>query len=451
MTQLAEGPFSSTGNAPPGGRLLRAALLAVLCLTALATLLYVRAYSVEFPLLDDWDIAIEQLPHLAAHSLSWSDINLQHSDSIILFPQMVSLAAAKLVGYRVLVIIYISYSFLCGSLWLLFRFFRVLDLRGRWSLLWFLPVSVFFLGWRQSEGLLWGTQLLNTMSLFFSLLALYGCLRAYRSFGLFAVAILSAWAASFSMASGRLTWVVGWFCLAVLGRPESRAIRRRYVISWSLFAGACGACFFRDRVSYSEDWPTGVPYVLSNSGAAVRYGLTYLGSPFTHEAGKAIYFGAILAVIAALTVFLTVRMTLRQEGAAGALVLIALVILALGALLTGRLGMGPEQALASRYVTLGNLAPIGVYFCLLALRNETRLARYLIAAMAALFLLGTFDSYSKGLEEGRESRAYDNRCAGIVRHFRQHELSDLECAYPDPQVILERAPFLERHRLSLFH
>ena len=396
----------------------------------------------EFPLLDDWDLAIQQLQRLEVHPLGWGDVNIQHTESIILFPELVVLTLVRTTGYHVLNFIYLSYLFQAGCLLILYRFFLLVAPAGRWTPLDFAPVAIFFLSWRQSEGLLWGIHLLNTMALFFSLLALYSCVRAAHFPRFLPMAIASAWIASFTMAGGLLVWVAGGAYLAWAAR--------RYLLVWAAAGIACSGCFFADRVSYAEDWPTGAGYVLSHPAAAVHYCLNYLAAPFTHDAGAGPWTGAIVVVLAAIAVYWAVRDRAAREAAAPGLLLIGLVALALGPLLGRRLGMGPEQALASRYVTFSSLAPIGIYFCLLALLRRRPAARYLMAALAVLFVAGTFDGYSKGIAEGRESRKYDLDCAAVVRHYRTVAPEDLECAYPDPRVVLERAPFLERRHFSLF-
>ena len=200
---MAAAPESSRRNT-----FLQVAVFVLVFLPLLITLLYVRAFAVELPQQDDWDILGRQLPFITTQSLTWNDINVQLNESIIIFPELVYLAVDKLAGYRVLLPIYISYAFLSGCLLMLYLFFRLLDLPGRWNTLWFLPVSLFFMSWRQSESLIWSTHLANTMALFFLLLDLYCCIHAYRSPARFLSAILFAWVASFCMAGG-LSGVAG--------------------------------------------------------------------------------------------------------------------------------------------------------------------------------------------------------------------------------------------------
>ncbi|HUI57211.1 MAG TPA: hypothetical protein VLY04_19680 [Bryobacteraceae bacterium] len=432
------------------GRLSTAVVLAVLFLPICITFLYVRAFSVEMPFMDDWDIVIPQLAHIETGTLHWSDINVQHNESVILFPQLVYLAAARLLGYQVLAPIYISFGFLCGSLLVLFLFFRRLRLPGRGSLLWFLPVSVFFMSWRQSEGLLWSTHLLNTMALFFSLLALYCCLDAHRSRLFFAAALVSTGIASFSMASGVLSWALGWIYLALLSPSEARRARLWRVAAWSLFGALCCICFLFDRPVHSIGWHAGLSYAWSHLGTAGRYGLIYLGSPFSHDPDRAVLAGAAFAIIAVVSVYFTIAKGLRQAAVSASLLLIAMVLFSLGPLLLFRMQLGSEEAISSRYVTLLSVGPVGVYFCLIALLHKTPAARYLLVALAALFVLGTVDAYASGLEDGRENHADLIQCAAIVRDYHHRAVEDLECAYPEPQAILGRAAHLERHRLSLF-
>jgi hypothetical protein len=428
----------------------RAATCLALCLPVLATFLYVRAFAVELPYADDWGLVIPQLPHLETGALTWEDINILHNESVVLVPQLAGLAAAKIVGYRAVVLIWISYSFLCSSLFVLFLLFRQLRLPGRCGALWFLPVSIFFMGWRQSEGLLWGAHLVNTMALFFSLLALHCCARAQCVRGFLAGAVVSAWAASYSMASGILIWPVGWIVLAVLGPTESSRARLWRVLGWTLAGAVCMACFILDRPIGPIGWRTGVIYAGSNLGAAVKYILTYLGSPFNHDPGLALRAGAVFAMVAGLTVYFTIREVPREAGVPAGLQLVLLVALALVPLVAFRLDLGAEEAVSSRYVTFGSLAPIGVYFCLLAMRPKIQAARYLLAAMAVLFALGAVDSCRSGLADGRENRAYEIDCAAVVRDFRRHAPEEISCVNPDPQGILSYIAYLESHHLSLF-
>jgi len=441
---------SKLKNGSASERLCDGAALLLLLLPVLLTFLYVRAFAVELPYFDDWGIGIPQLTHLETRSFRWSDLNVRHTESVVLFPQMVHLTAARLARYGVLVTMYISCMFLCGSLGVLFLFFRRLRLPGRWSILWFLPVSIFFMSWRQSEGLLWSTHLVNTMALFFSLLALYGCVRAQESIDFFGAAIASAWVATFSMASGVLIWPIGWLYLAISGSLAAPRAGMRRVAIWTVSGGVCLACFVLDRAPNSVGWRPGIAYLRSNLGTAGQYILIYFGSPFNHDPGWAIWAGAVFVLAAVLTVYFAVRKTVRQDGVLAAMMLIALVTLALGPLLAFRLDLGAEEAVSSRYVTLGSLAAIGVYFCLLALKPKTPAARYLLIVMAALFLPGVVDSYASGLEDGRENRAYEIQCAAIVRDFRHRAPAELQCANPDAEGILVYMRYLERRHLSLF-
>src|SRR5438132_7912783 len=150
----------------------------ILLLPVSVTFLYVQEFAVEIPMWDDWDFIVPHIQHLAAGQLQWSDINVQHNDALVFFPELVALGLARATGYQLTAAIYVSYLFLCGCLILLYLLFRLLRLPGRWSVLWFAPIALLFLGWRQSDSLLWSTMLMQTMALFFSLATLYCCTQA---------------------------------------------------------------------------------------------------------------------------------------------------------------------------------------------------------------------------------------------------------------------------------
>jgi hypothetical protein len=431
-------------------RLVRRIQILIVFLPILLTFFYVHGLSVEGPMQDDWDLFVPHFQHLAAGQLQWSDINSQHNESLVAFPLAASLLLAKLTGGRLLAVTYLSYAFLCGALGVLFLFFRMLRLPGRWSVLWFLPASLLFLGWRQSDSLLWSTHLLNTMALFFILAALYCCTQVYRAPIFFLAAIVCAWVASFSMASGLFVWLFGVVALAIAAGGRVRFEQAlRYFVGWLALGAVCTACFFFDVAPHPVPWPTGISFVLSNPDSAIRYALTYFGAPLGATPSQALYAGAVLVSITLPVLFLAWK-NIRMNGVAPWLAIVGYVAVTLAPLLTARLGLGVEQAFAARYVTLGALAPIGVYFCGLGLARTVTACRYLAAAMFLLLSFGILNSYLSGLVEGRKESAKRTSCAAAVKDFRHVDRMRLTCGYPDPGVILERAPLLEQYHLSLF-
>ena len=443
-------PRSSPQPTVGRDRLIRRIQILIVFLPVLLTFFYVYSLSVEAPVWDDWDLLVPLFQHMAAGQLQWSDINSQHTESVVAFPLAISLVLAKLTGGRILPITYLSYLFLCGALGVLFLFFRMLDLPGRWSVLWFLPASLLFLGWRQWEGLLWSTHLANTMALFFVLTSLYCCTQVCRTPIFFAAAIVCAWIASFSMASGLLVWFCGAFALVVAGAGKMRFVQlRRHFVGWLVMGAVCGACFFFDVKPSPPPWPTGISFVLANPANAILYALTYLGAPLGATAPQALFAGIVLVLITLPVVFLAWKKKIR-EGVLAGLFIASYVGLTLGPLLMGRLGLGVAQAASSRYVTLGALAPIGIYFCSLDLARTSAAGRYLASGMFLLLAVGILNSYSSGLVEGRRESARRTGCAAAIKNFHQIDPKQLTCGYPDPGVILERAPLLEQYHLSLF-
>jgi len=420
-------------------------------LPILATFAYVRSLAVEVPMWDDWDLFIPHFQHLAAGQLQWSDINTQNNESLAAFPMMASLALAKLSGGRLLPIVYLSCCFLGGSLVFLFLFFRMLRLPGRWSDLWFLPAGLLLMGWRQGDSLLWSTDLLNTMALFFILASLYFCLQACRIPIFFSAAVLCAWIASFTMASGLLVWFCGAVALTATVCRQTQPEREiGKIIAWLVLGAACVLCFLGDVAPHAVPWPTGISYVAGHWRDAIRYSLVYLGGSLSANPYEALRIGFAFVLLAIPVLLTAVRHLRKRSSIWPGLLLSGFVAMALVPLLNGRLGLGVDQAFASRYVTLSALAPIGVYFCSLALADSVRIGRYLAVAMVLLLAGGIYNSYSSGLESGRLESLKRTDCAAALRNFRQVDRARLACGYPDPGVVLERAPGMERYHLSLF-
>jgi hypothetical protein len=286
-----------------------------------------------------------------------------------------------------------------------------------------------------------GHALVNTMALFFALACLYCCTRAAGP-GFFVAAMVCAWIASFSMASGLLVWFPGAIAVGF-----SSTLRRLFL--WLLSAAVCLVCYLSDRAPSAVDWDTGISYAIANAAEAVKYAFTYIGGLLGSTPSQSLWMGIVLVLIAVPVTLLALR-KIRADGFPPSLLLVAYTAIAILCLLDRRLGMGVEQAFDSRYVTLSALLPIGIYFCSLKLAGTVRFGRYLAAATIVLMIYGIVNSYSAGWVEGRHERDLRTSCAAAVKDFRHVDSQRLECAYPDTTVILERAPLLERYSVSLF-
>jgi hypothetical protein len=425
--------------------------IAVLVLPLLATLSYVAAFSVEIPMEDDWDFFIPHLAHVAAGQFQWSDINVQNNDGLVLVPEIAVLLMSRVTSYPILFNIYLSYFCIAGCLLVLYLFFRLLRLPGRWSVLWFLPVSVLFMGWRQSDSLLQSPNVAQTMAICFALASLYCCTQAYRVAAFFPAAVLCAWLGSFSFVFGLFVWPLGAIYFLAAGASEEPVERTaRYLAGWLILAGTCGLCFFFDHAPHVVPWPTGPSFVFANLKAAGTYLMIYLGSGFSQNAKQAEHMGILLSAIGLPVFLFALCRTRKVTGLLPVLLLVGFVGIAAAGVVQSRLGLGIEQAFAPRYVIHSVLATIGVYFSALALMRHFRLFRYVAFAFAILMTVGSFRSYTSGLADGRKLRAQTTACAQLLKDIRHGDKAQLTCTYPDPNVVLERLPMLEQYHLSLF-
>ena len=224
----------------------------------------------------------------------------------------------------------------------------------------------------------------------------------------------------------------------------------RRVVAWLLLGGVCGAVFVLGFRPYTVGWPTGLSFVVTHPLEAVQYALIYLGAPLSATPRQSRFAGIILVSIGLATLCFVRRKALATDGILPALLLTSYVAIALVPLLFRRLGLGIEQGFAPRYVTMGAVAPIGVYFCLLGLARRVRACRYLAVGMLSLLVFGIYNSYSLGLEEGRAEWTKRTNCAAVLKSFPNVDRSRLLCTYPDPGIVLDRAPLMERYHLSLF-
>ncbi len=390
---------------------------------------FVGTWWVDVPYLDQWEL----VPLLAAWeggTLGWADIWAQHNEHRIFFPKLLMLGLAAVSDWDV------RYE-MAASLVLAFTCFGLtVVLLHRARAPWFTPLLAGVLLFSPSQWGNWflGWQVQILLMLATLLLALALLPRAPGS--ALAGAIAAAVVASFSFGSGLLVWPAGALVL-VWARPP----RYRRRIGWWVAASVLIVLAYLwgyTRVTHHLE-----PTLLQATLGRIGYALAYLGSPLSQQVWLATLLGA--GAVAALS-YATYRLNRRRHAA-----LLALGWLGVGAaLLTAwaRAGYGMEQALSSRYVTLANLAWLGVLPALSALpalgalrvapRNA---AASLLAVLLALQALGGAYTWTLRYPAYTEARAALESGIGPDTHT---------ILYPEAEVLRARRDQLEALGLSVF-
>ena len=195
--------------------------------------------------------------------------------------------------------------------------------------------------------------------------------------------------ASFSIANGLLVWPVGLLILLCASRIEAHGISWPSVAIWTAAGAATIAGYFYGYVDPGNQ--TSPWLVLQRPHIAAGHYLTLQGSALAPEPSGALVFGAavlILDVLVLWRVFADWRRR-RMRPPAGTW-LIVTVLVSTAMITLNRMGFGIIQALDSRYTALTVLAPVGVYWCLVARRESWRRADLTIASTATLLVIGYF-------------------------------------------------------------
>jgi len=132
-----------------------------------------------------------------------------------------------------------------------------------------------------------------------------------------------------------------------------------------------------------------------------------------------------------------------------------MILFAVGsAILTalGRVGFGPGQALAGRYVTISALGLIGLYLAVLQLAPKVRPRTITyglgVVLCGLVFFFLVRPMYST--EEGAYVRDLRTRDAYYLANVSLESDRVLQNLYPDAGVVRQRAEFLRRHSLNVF-
>jgi len=342
--------------------------LAVLLLLApaLAQLLMVNHYGVDFPYYDQWEGVGALFVKMNAGTLGIADFFAQHNEHRILFPLLIFYPLARLTHWNIRAELFVIWGIYVLIAWNLWRMILATGFAiSRKSYWLFFAVCVLVFSPLQWQNQLWGFQVGFVLPLLFVIASLRVALGARHPWN-FIGTIALGFACTFSIASGFMCWILTLPVLLMPGGTISLRDRKGWWLVWG-GAFAASVAFYLHGYVKPPQHPS-IWTVFEDPAGAFQYWLTYLGLPFAF--GTALDPSGVAQEVGALLV-------LALGGAAGylwrwrrdaALIaralpwLMAALVAVISATLTtiGRVGFGPEQALNSRYVTFAIPLPIGL-------------------------------------------------------------------------------------------
>lgn len=319
-------------------------------------------YGVSVPHFDAWVATAPLFEKYAAGTLSPGDFFTPNNEHRLVLPKLVFFVTALLTqwntraesGLTLLVLIGVS-----ASCW---HWLRVTGWKDTPSarLIFFVLAAMLF-STVQVENLMWGFQFHFVLSIlcFTASCSLAYALPAPRNF---IAAMLLATAATYSMASGFLCWLLA---APVLWAASARTERKWWAI-YALAAVATVACWMQgfEKPAHHPSLAT----VLERPWRGAHYLAAYLGGPFAHGLAFPVqkvapWLGAMLlgAAGAALAGVWRARKDALLLRRAMPWLMLATFGLATAAITAiGRSGFGTTQALESRYSTYALLLPLGL-------------------------------------------------------------------------------------------
>ncbi len=429
------------------------AILALLPLVYLAVLLW-RCH-VDIPFGDEWEL-VPRLEKVHNGTFTLWDIWEQHNEHRPMFSVAFLMLMAAATHWNTAVEIAANVIVAAFVMVVFGTFVWRHWPAGTARSVWLLPlISLFVFSPSQAENWLWGWQL----TAFLNVLAYVGGMsllarqegRWSRLFGAIACGIV----ATYSFATGLLFWMTG----AMTWWLNPRFRRWPQMAVWLVAAAATLASYF-----YDYHGNPGHPAIASNFAGIdafrsyVVYILKYCGSAAASwDRDVATYAGVLAVGLFAWLVFANRR--LAGTPAFSFAVLIGLHTMA-GAALTGlgRAGFGPDQGLASRYITIST--PLWVAIVMLASFRLARpsdgstggrpsmVARAALAATIAAIALSTAGGIYPGTQfsEARAAGLRPVRAALITGRDEDLYLR----VYPSVEAVKLRRQSLAAWRYSVF-
>lgn len=416
---------------------------------------FVMRYSVNVPLLDDWEMA-SLIVKQHEGQLTFADLFAQQQEGRTILPKLIFLASAAGGHWDVREQIALSVV----TCWLtaagLFFLLRRSGIGAGAVALCFSATVLLIFSPAQFELWLLASGFPSFLPVLFVVGALC-VLKVRAGIGLkFAVCAIAALASSFTLPHGLLAWGLT-FPLLLFTAPPPRTIR--WAVLWAVLCGACAAVYFH---GYAK--PGYLPQFAPARGIGdyLRFALIFLGGSFAyastaHPATAATMWGAVQVIAFSAAVALMLRRMRDQRFRAVVLPWLALCGYAVGSALLaalGRVGYGADYALASRYVPFSLYFAVGVSALVAILLREFHfraVIRTATAVVLAVLFLATYREAATNTMFFLRAYAANARLARAAVLFC--DVVDTRAVLkrlvypPNENVAIELARALDRHHL----
>ncbi len=309
-------------------------------------------YRVDVLFWDDWAL-VPAVQRSYEGSFAWPQLWKWYGEHRLFFPRAIMLLLVRATGWNASYVLAATLLFACGAFAaLLWQFEHTRKSLGDRGPNWSLPVlSVLVFSFAQWENWLWQWEVCFLLNLCAAVSGLVVLASAPLRWWRLPLALALGLIATYSMAAGLVYWPMGLAVLALRPGADRRG-QRLQLAGWVLCAAVVYACYLRGFRPVPGRTPLGA--FLTEPSAFLHYFLAYLGAPLSH--GHAVRAGAVGLLTWLVLLFALLRRgRVKPELLAPYLALSGYAIIAAAITSMGRMNLGIEQALSSRYVTVSNL------------------------------------------------------------------------------------------------
>ena len=395
------------------------------------------------------------LEKMYAGKLSFDDLWAQHNEHRVLFPKMIMLLLASLTDWNILCELYVNVALGCLIFLFTIMLLRLSGLSRPSGEPYWLPIvfSLLIFSPVQFENWLWGWQIQIFLNVLAGVAAVWSLARWPGQWKGIILSTICAIVSSYSFNNGLLIWLAASVMFAQKGW------KGKPIAVW-VTAFLVTAAFYY----YGYAIPSSLQVFIQHPYDFIRYVLAYIGAPlgclgFEFKTDIAICI-ALVATIMLVSSAIFVYRSSREEFSK-LLPWMALAAYAFGSAFAtgvGRVVLGIEQALTSRYTTISTLfimSAIAVSVSGIGLYKRTRgqLPEKGVIALSCLSTLLIL-SFVLNFSYGRKGMIHWNdplRIAAIC--LRKADTASEECLrkfYPNPEIVREHVIILSSQKLSLF-
>lgn len=406
-----------------------AVLLAIIPAVLLGILIV--KYSINVPYWDQWYVS-SMFEKIDANSLTFQDLISQHNESRKLFPRLLFMGLAYLTGWDVRYEMLVIFILACLVSVNLYRLSLITVKGSRLKLILLACLSnMLIFSPIQWENWLWGIQVV----VFSPIACLTTCIVvAYSNLNLrikILIGIILSTISTFSYANGLLCWVL---VLPVIALAKPKVCQDLVKKNWLIIAWILG--FISNAVLYFYNYkkPSYHPSITAGVGHPLKvlnYFLAFLGAPLAHNnLTVATIVGTLL--IATFIFLVLYLLKFRNQNnllhrTIGWLIIAGYTIISAAITSGGRVGIGVEQALSSRYATFAVYLAIALIYLsaiiiedaenrnILSGRNLT-LNRILSSVLTILIFLHVITaSYAiEQMHDAQETRSKGKACLLLI-------------------------------------